>query len=234
MVWLLVRTRRILRPTRRLIQSSGKGGSSGYEEGVLRPDLLIVEGGRSLVTNPKRRDREAALLGKSYDATPSSRPTNLPEDLVTGTLESDRSLLLPCDPSPRLLELLVLLDQHWSFKLTPTRQTNRPPEETWPYPLCVVSRTAQDMLAFARSLIEWMGGVIRDSGGSDAVEEMDTQKKRRKGRKGRPTGGALGSNYGALDFRWDFPFFSHCHSDDIISDMYGSLPVRQTCYKLFP
>ena len=57
------------------------------------------------------------------------------------------------------------------------------------------------MLAFARSLIEWMGGVIRDSGGSDAVDEMEAQKKRRKGRKGRHGGGALGSEYGALDFR---------------------------------
>lgn len=30
----------------------------------MRPDLLIVEAGRSLVVNPKRRDREAALLGE--------------------------------------------------------------------------------------------------------------------------------------------------------------------------
>ena len=29
----------------------------------MRPDLLIVEGGRSLVVNPKRRERESALLG---------------------------------------------------------------------------------------------------------------------------------------------------------------------------
>ena len=43
---------------------TGQGGSSGYEEGLMRPDLLIVEAGRSQVINPKRRDREVALLGE--------------------------------------------------------------------------------------------------------------------------------------------------------------------------
>lgn len=43
---------------------SGQGGATGYAEGVLRPDLLIMEGGRSLVVNTKRRDRERALLGQ--------------------------------------------------------------------------------------------------------------------------------------------------------------------------
>lgn len=29
----------------------------------MRPDVLVVEAGRSLVTNAKKRDRESALLG---------------------------------------------------------------------------------------------------------------------------------------------------------------------------
>lgn len=37
----------------------------GYDEGLIRPDLLIVEAGRGEVINPKRKDREAAILGKS-------------------------------------------------------------------------------------------------------------------------------------------------------------------------
>ena len=41
----------------------GQGGQSGYSEGVTRPDLLIVEGGRADVVNAKRRDRERAVLG---------------------------------------------------------------------------------------------------------------------------------------------------------------------------
>ena len=91
----------------------------------------------------------------------------------------------------------MLLDQHWTFKLQPNALSPLRPEEIWPFPLCLVSRTAQDMVSFARSLIEWMGGVVRDSGEDEVLES----RRGRKGRKGRKTGGALGSEYGALDFR---------------------------------
>ncbi|WVO19165.1 uncharacterized protein IAS62_000443 [Cryptococcus decagattii] len=131
--------------------SGMQNGPTGYVDGVLRPDLLIVEGGRSMVINPKRKEREAALI-----------------DTITSTLESNHSVLLPVDPSPRLLELMVLLDQHWTFKRTPKvkqQRYNEPPADLWPYPLCIVSKTAQDMVAFARSLIDWMGGVVKDSTG---------------------------------------------------------------------
>ena len=140
---------------------------------------------------------------------------------MTGTLESQRSLLLPTDASPRLLELLVLLDQHWQFKLTAARQSRISAEEQWPYPLCLVSRTAQDMVAFARSLIEWMGGVIRDSGGVDVVDGLENQRRGRRGRKGRQGVGVLGSEYGALDFRWVIP----CSIDaiDLKSDLFSHL-----------
>ncbi|WVF69249.1 hypothetical protein IAT40_004025 [Kwoniella sp. CBS 6097] len=165
----------------------GQNGPTGYAEGVLRPDLLIVEGGRSEVVNPKRRERETALL-----------------DLVTSTLKSGHSVLLPCDPSPRLLELLILLDQHWTFKLTSAqkkpRQTLQPEgSDAWPYPLCLVSRTSQDMVAFARSLIEWMGGVVKETGGEGVVGDLTAN--RGKKRKGRGAAAALASEYGALDFR---------------------------------
>lgn len=100
---------------------------------------------------------------------------------------------MPTDPSPRLLELLVLLDQHWTFKQISNRQRGG---QAWAHPLCVVSRTAQDMLSFARSLIEWMGGVVRESG----VDEAEVMEKR-KGKKGRRQRVDLGSEYGALDFK---------------------------------
>lgn len=41
----------------------GQGREMGYDEGLIRPDLLIVEAGRGEVVNPKRKDREAALIG---------------------------------------------------------------------------------------------------------------------------------------------------------------------------
>lgn len=147
-------------------------GGHGYAEDIRRPDLLIVEGGRSDAVNAKRRERETALL-----------------DLVTATLAGGRSVLMPCDASPRLLELLVLLDQHWSFKRTPG------PGPQWTHPLCLVSRTAQDMVSFARSLLEWMGGVVRESGADDLALD------RRRGRK-RKALVNIGSEYGALDFRY--------------------------------
>lgn len=51
----------------------GQGGEMGYDEGLIRPDLLIVEAGRGEVVNPKRKDREAALLGMSpLNLTPTS------------------------------------------------------------------------------------------------------------------------------------------------------------------
>lgn len=63
------------------------------------------------------------------------------------------------------------------------------------YPLCLVSRTAQDMVSFARSLIEWMGGVVRDA--AAGVDEDMTRKRR------RTRGGAVGeTSYGALDFKY--------------------------------
>ncbi|RXK41628.1 cleavage and polyadenylation specificity factor subunit 2 [Tremella mesenterica] len=155
-------------------------------EGVLRPDLLIVEGSRATVVNPKRRERETALL-----------------DVVSSTLEASRSVLMPVDPSPRLLELLILFDQHWTFKQIPPEKRNHlyvPKEEAerqWPYPLCLVSRTGHDMASFARSLIEWMGGIVREAGGEEVVDDLPTGGK--KGRR-KPIG--LGnSEYGLLDFR---------------------------------
>ena len=52
----------------------GQGGQSGYSEGVTRPDLLIVEGGRADVVNAKRRDRERAVLGESKHSAFHNNP----------------------------------------------------------------------------------------------------------------------------------------------------------------
>jgi hypothetical protein len=111
-------------------------------------------------------------------------------DIITRTLENHYSVLLPCDPSPRLLELLVLLDQHWSYKITDNQQARAQGREQWIYPLCLVSRTAADMVSFARSFIEWTGGVVRDA--AAGLDEELTKKRRRN---------VTGDSYGALDFK---------------------------------
>jgi cleavage and polyadenylation specificity factor subunit 2 len=157
---------------------------------VLRPDLLIVEAGRANMVNAKRRDREAALLGESTGYDHVTILTGL--ETISQTLQSHFSVLLPCDPSPRLLELLVLLDQHWSYKIGENQHAYAQGRSVWVYPLCVVSRTAHDMVSFARSFVEWMGGVVANAA-AGLDEELTT--KRRRIRSG------AGESYGALDFK---------------------------------
>ena len=75
-------------------------------------------------------------------------------------------MLLPCDASTRLLEMLVLLDQHWSYARLK-------------YPICLVSRTGREMLTFVRSMMEWLGGTIsKEDVGVDADGKGGKKRKR--------------------------------------------------------
>lgn len=49
------------------------------------------------------------------------------------------------------------------------------------------------MVSFARSLIEWMGGIVRESGTDEVVPGVGGKKKRRQFVN-------MMSEYGALDF----------------------------------
>src|ERR1700733_11944923 len=67
-------------------------------------------------------------------------------ETITTTLEdAHKSVLIPCDTSARLLELLLMFDQHWQFARLRA-------------PICLVSRTGKEMLSIVRSLVEWMSG----------------------------------------------------------------------------
>ena len=48
-----------------LIRQASAGG--GVFESLARPDLLITDAERASVTTARRKDRDAALLGKSID-----------------------------------------------------------------------------------------------------------------------------------------------------------------------
>ncbi|KAG8918663.1 hypothetical protein FRC01_001733 [Tulasnella sp. 417] len=131
-----------------VILRASTGG--GVFEGLARPDLLITDADRALTVSARRKDRDTAFL-----------------DLITTTIRTSHSVLIPCDPSTRILELLVLLDQYWSFQKLNT-------------PICLVSQTGQEMLAYVRSMVEWMGGTVsKDEGGV----EIDTSKTGRKRRR---------------------------------------------------
>ncbi|KAJ6539529.1 beta-lactamase-like protein [Mycena capillaripes] len=127
--------------------------SGGVFEPLARPDLLITDAERTSVVNSKQRDRDVALI-----------------DTITSTLTSSTrsSVLIPCDSSTRVLELLVLLDQHWKF----SRLT---------YPICLLSRTGSEMLTFVRSMMEWLGGTVsKEDVGEDGNNNRSRHNQRRR------------------------------------------------------
>ncbi|KIM46373.1 hypothetical protein M413DRAFT_17042 [Hebeloma cylindrosporum] len=125
--------------------------AGGIFEPLARPDLFITDADRSPVITSRRKDRDAALI-----------------DTITSTLSSRSSLLLPCDSSTRILELLVLLDQHWNYSRLR-------------YPICLLSRTGREMLTFVRSMMEWLGGTIS----KEDVGEEGTNSRHNQGNKRR-------------------------------------------------
>ncbi|CAA7260032.1 unnamed protein product [Cyclocybe aegerita] len=123
--------------------------AGGIFEPLARPDLLITDADRASVITSRRKDRDAALI-----------------DTITSTLSSRSSLLLPCDSSTRILELLVLLDQHWNFSRLR-------------YPICLLSRTSREMLTFVRSMMEWLGGTIsKEDVGEEGTNSRQNKRRR--------------------------------------------------------
>ncbi|KAH9931771.1 beta-lactamase-like protein [Amylocystis lapponica] len=127
-----------------LVRGASAGG--GVFESLARPDLLITDAERANVITARRKDRIAALL-----------------DCVTATLTSRNSLLMPCDSSTRVLELLVLLDQHWNYSRLK-------------YPICLLSRTGREMLTFVRSMMEWLGTGNAGRGGKRRRADDDADE----------------------------------------------------------
>ncbi|TFY83336.1 hypothetical protein EWM64_g677 [Hericium alpestre] len=121
--------------------------SGGIFEPLARPDVLITDALRADFVSSRRKDRDAALI-----------------DTITTTLSSRSSVLLPCDASTRVLELLVLLDQHWSFARLK-------------FPICLLSRTGREMLTHVRSMMEWLGGTVNKE---DVGDEGPGRRGKRK------------------------------------------------------
>ncbi|GAA5864968.1 hypothetical protein JCM8547_004253 [Rhodosporidiobolus lusitaniae] len=114
--------------------------AGNVDDNFRRMGVVVVGAERSRVVNVKRIEREKKML-----------------DLITSTLQSSHSVLLPTDPSARLFELLVLLETHWQYNNLGAQ-----------FPLCLISRTGKDAVGFVRSLTEWMGGQV----GSEAGERL--------------------------------------------------------------
>lgn len=79
---------------------------------------------------------------------------------------------MPCDASTRVLELLVLLDQHWNYSRLK-------------FPICLLSRTGREMLTFVRSMMEWLGGTVsKEDVGEDGSHNANKGNKRRRDEDG--------------------------------------------------
>ncbi|MBW0487789.1 hypothetical protein O181_027504 [Austropuccinia psidii MF-1] len=116
-----------------LVQSTGEGNMR-IGLGMSRPMVMIVGTERSLLKGVKKKDRHRVFL-----------------DSITQTLKSSHSVLIPSDPSARLIELLLLLDSHWTQSRLDC------------FPICLVSQTGKEVVTFIRSLTEWMSPALARS-----------------------------------------------------------------------
>ncbi|KZT72539.1 cleavage and polyadenylation specificity factor subunit [Daedalea quercina L-15889] len=151
-----------------LVRQASAGG--GVFESLARPDLLITDAERAGVTTARRKDRDAALL-----------------DCIDSTLTSRNSLLMPCDSSTRVLELLVLLDQHWNYSRLR-------------FPICLLSRTGREMLTFVRSMMEWLGGTISKEDVGETGTGNNKNKRRRDDDDNEDALGAFALRFPHLEF----------------------------------
>ncbi|CDS00298.1 hypothetical protein, partial [Sporisorium scitamineum] len=134
----------------------GAPGAASGSDAVRRPDLLITEIERGLVVNTRRKDRDAALI-----------------DLVHTTIQAGHSLLFPIDASARLLELMVLLDQHWAYAYPHAR-----------FPLCLISRTGKEVIERSRTYMEWMTREWATKAGETIEADKQPQQHNRSGPRG--------------------------------------------------
>ncbi|KAF8076581.1 beta-lactamase-like protein [Lyophyllum atratum] len=145
--------------------------AGGVFEPLARPDLLITDAERASVVTSRRKDRDAALI-----------------DTITATLSSRSSLLLPCDSSTRVLELLVLLDQHWNYSRLR-------------YPICLLSRSGREMLTFVRSMMEWLGGTVsKEDVGEEGTNTRQANKRKRDEDGDEDALGAFALRFKHLEF----------------------------------
>ncbi|KAL9934138.1 hypothetical protein V8E36_007220 [Tilletia maclaganii] len=183
-----------------LAGTSAGSSTGGVLDAVRRADVLITDISRGLITNAKRKDKDAALL-----------------ELIDHTLKAGNSLFFPVDPSARLLELLILFDQHWAFayaNTAPGPNNSGTPK----FPLCLVSRTGKEMLQRARTFLEWM---TRDGAGSpaaiaaaQAAAEEKERQERSRGSNQRRWGQR--DRAGPLEFRYLRVFTSIEAMDEVI------------------
>ncbi|GMH08982.1 hypothetical protein Nepgr_010822 [Nepenthes gracilis] len=102
-------------------------------ESFVRPAVLITDAYNALNNQPPRRQRDQEFL-----------------DVVTRTLSADGKVLLPVDTAGRVLELILMLEQHWS-------------QHHLAYPIFFLTYVASSTIEYVKSFLEWMSDSIAKS-----------------------------------------------------------------------
>ncbi|XP_024532304.1 cleavage and polyadenylation specificity factor subunit 2 isoform X1 [Selaginella moellendorffii] len=99
-------------------------------ESFTRPAVLITDAYNALNSQPVRRQRDQEFL-----------------DIILRTLRSSGNVLLPVEPSGRVLEIILYLDQHWS-------------QHRINVPLVFLTYVVGSVTDFVKSSLEWMNDAI--------------------------------------------------------------------------
>lgn len=159
----------------RLLNPSDLNTPNGVAEGLQRPSLMITDAANYYNVQVTRRERESALLGGfahhfviirlCFPVSQLISKIYRRTDTVVPALKKDQSILIPCDPSSRVLELAYFLDRTWH-------------ERRYTYPVCFFGRNSARALQYARSMIEWMGDEVNRAFGANRENPLDFRNVR--------------------------------------------------------
>ncbi|GAB2227713.1 hypothetical protein Droror1_Dr00009540 [Drosera rotundifolia] len=102
-------------------------------ESFVRPAVLITDAFNALNNQPYRRQRDQEF-----------------SDAITRTLMMNGRVLLPVDSAGRVLELLLILEQHWT-------------QHHLSYPIFFLTYVASSTVEYVKSFLEWMSDSIAKS-----------------------------------------------------------------------
>eukprot|EP00020_Sapocribrum_chincoteaguense_P001940 CAMPEP_0170743512 /NCGR_PEP_ID=MMETSP0437-20130122/7304_1 /TAXON_ID=0 /ORGANISM="Sexangularia sp." /LENGTH=460 /DNA_ID=CAMNT_0011082179 /DNA_START=61 /DNA_END=1439 /DNA_ORIENTATION=- len=100
-------------------------------ESLVRPTLLITGARNAMRRLPPRRERDSQFISA-----------------LIGAMRNGGNVLVPCDTAGRVLELLLMVEQHWAHY------------ELAHYKVAFYNNVAPNVLEFAKSQLEWMSDAV--------------------------------------------------------------------------
>jgi cleavage and polyadenylation specificity factor subunit 2 len=100
-------------------------------ESLVRPTLLITGARNALRRLPPRRERDSQFISA-----------------LIGAMRNGGNALVPCDTAGRVLELLLMVEQHWAH------------HQLSHYTVAFYNNVAPNVLEFAKSQLEWMSDAV--------------------------------------------------------------------------